>query len=56
MNVDIRRSGLTPGERIKLYRMLRKQRKKGKVAGINRIPNNAQIKKYLNRVSKPREA
>ena len=56
MNVDIKRSVLTPGERMKLHRMLRKQRKKGKVAGTNRIPNSTQIEEYLKRVSKRREA
>ncbi len=56
MNGDIKRSFLTPGERMKLHRMLRKQRKKGKVTGISRIPNSPEIEKYLKRVSKQRES
>ena len=56
MSVDIKRYALTPGERMKLNRMLRKQRKKGKVTGISRIPNSPEIEEYLKRVSERREA
>ena len=41
---------------MKLHRMLRNQRKKGKVTGINRIPNSTKIEKYLKRVSKRLES
>lgn len=56
MKVDIKQSVLTPGERMKLHRMLRNQRKKGKVTGINRIPNSTKIEKYLKQVSKRLES
>ena len=53
MNKDTKQYVLTAGERMKLHRLLRKQRTKGKVTGIKRIPNSPEIKKYLDHLTKP---